>query len=122
MSERWSAGSPRTCSGAMYPIVPSMRPACVCGGVVGSALMPDRSRLDLRELGEPEVENLHAAISGDEDVLRLQIAMNDPLLVRRRQTTRDLHRILNRLAHRQRAGGEPLSECLPFEQFRDDVR
>jgi hypothetical protein len=31
------------------------------------------------DLGQPEVENLGASVIGDEDVLRLEIAMDDPL-------------------------------------------
>ena len=30
---------------------------------------------------EPEVENLHPSVTGDEQILRLQIAMDDPALV-----------------------------------------
>src|SRR5215470_7108048 len=35
----------------------------------------------LSEFGQTEVEYLHAAVTGDEDVFRLQIAMNDSFLV-----------------------------------------
>ena len=38
-----------------------------------------------RQLGEPEVENLGVAGARDEDVRRLDVAVHDPLLVRRRQ-------------------------------------
>jgi hypothetical protein len=31
-----------------------------------------------RELRQPEVQELHVAIVGDEDVLRLEVAMDDP--------------------------------------------
>ena len=78
-------------------------PGSVCGRrSVGSALAPARRWLGLRELGEPEIENLHAAVAGDEDVLRLQIAVDDPLLVRGGETVRDLDGVLDGLAHRQR--------------------
>ena len=39
-----------------------------------------------RELGQTEVEDLGLSVIGDEQVLRLQVAMNNTFLVRRRQT------------------------------------
>ena len=79
-------------------------------------------RLRLRELGQAEVENLHPAVVGDEEVLRLEVPVDDPLLVRRRQPVRDLDGVLDRLADRQRAGGQTLAQRLAFEQLGDEVR
>ena len=74
-SLRASAGWPRTCSGDMYATVPSSVPGCVssvrsagCGG----------SRLGL-QAGQAEIEDLHAAVGGQEDVLRLDVAVDDAL-------------------------------------------
>ena len=36
--------------------------------------------------GEPEIEHLHQVVRGDHDVVRLQIAMDDALSVRRLQS------------------------------------
>ena len=41
-------------------------------------------------LGQSEVENLHPVVVGDEQVLGLQVAMDDALLVGGRQSVRDL--------------------------------
>ena len=77
MSERWSTGSPRTCSGDMYPTVPNTAPASVSGG--------HRLRLGdlvpLRELREAEVEDLRPIVLREDHVLGLQVAVDDSLLV-----------------------------------------
>ena len=44
-----------------------------------------------RELGHAKVENLHEAVGGDHDVLRLQIAMDDAGIVGLGQAVGDLH-------------------------------
>src|SRR2546428_5749913 len=78
--------------------------------------------ISLYELGNSKVQNLHAAIFGDEDVLRLQVAMDDPFLVRSGQTMRNLDRIVDRFALRLRRAAQSFAQRLAFEQFRDDVR
>ena len=47
--------------------------------------------------------------------------MDDPLLVRRRESLRDLPRILDRLADGGPAGREHVREGLALEQLLDDV-
>ena len=81
-----------------------------------------RARLRTRQLREPEVEDLDAAVFGDEEVLGFQVAMDDPLLVRRREPARDLGRVVEHLAYRDPASGQPLAQRLAFEELRDDVR
>ena len=54
-------------------------------------LMDAGSRQALTELGKSEVENLYASIAGDEDILRLQIPMQDALVVGGRQAAGNLH-------------------------------
>ncbi len=44
----------------------------------------------LRQFGEAEVENLDAAIFGDEKIFRLQVAVDDAFFVGRGQSVRDL--------------------------------
>src|SRR5262249_14449173 len=73
-------------------------------------------------LRDPEIEELHALSLRDEkDVRRLEIAMDDPRLVRRRERVayvrRDPHRFVGRdalLAH------EPLAERLADEQLHHE--
>src|SRR6202040_2672088 len=55
------------------------------------------------QLRQTEIENLHAAVSGDKEILRLEIAMSDPSLMRRCQTLSNLLGIVERLALRERA-------------------
>jgi hypothetical protein len=50
------------------------------------------SRTTIGELRQAEVENLHDAVGRDLDVRRLQIAMDDPLLVRVLEGLADLTR------------------------------
>ena len=54
-----------------------------------------RRRIFLSQFGEAEVENLHALVDRDEDVFRLQVAMNDALVVGGGEPTGDLHRVLD---------------------------
>ena len=77
--------------------------------------------LDLGQLGEAEVEDLDAASSGDEEVLGLQVPVDDPFLVRRRQALGDLPRALDRLARRKPAARELRPQRLALEKLLDDV-
>ncbi len=74
------------------------------------------------ELRQPEIQDLHPSVRGDEDVLRLQVAMNHALAIRRCQAMRDLRRKLRGLAHRQRPGAHLLAQRFAFEQFTDEIR
>ena len=81
------AGFPLACSGLMYGAVPMMNPACVIAGVV---MVGDIERLRtvrparrIHRFGQPEVQDLHRAVGSQLDVRRLQVAMDDSLLVRR---------------------------------------
>ena len=74
------------------------------------------------QLGEAEVEDLDAAVARHEDVVRLQVAVDDPLVVRGRQPARDLAGVVDGLPMRQRRCADARAERLPIEQFRDDVR
>ena len=88
---------------------------------VAAWLAPAGARSSFGQLGETEVEDLDAAVDGDEDVLWLQVTMDDALLVRGGQAMRDLNGVLDRLASGQRAGIETLTQRGAFEQLRDDV-
>ena len=56
-----------------------------------------------------------------EVVLGLQIAVNDPLVVRRRKAAGHLNRAFRRLAHCERAAREPFTQRLAIEQFHNRV-
>jgi hypothetical protein len=73
------------------------------------------------ELRQTRIENLQPAIFRDENILRLQIAVNDSFAVRRRQAVRDLQRILRGLAHRQRPAGHLSAQRPAFEQFTYEI-
>ncbi len=72
-----------------------------------------------RLLGQAEVENLRPPVASEKDVVGLDIAMHDSFLVRRRQSCRDLHPQIHRLAYRQSACLEPLGQAFAFEQLGD---
>ena len=71
--------------------------------------------------GEAEVEDFHATVAGDEEVLRLQVAVDDPLLVGGGQRPRDLRAVVHGLAGRQRAVCELHPQRLAVEQLGDGV-
>ena len=73
-------------------------------------------------LGEAEVEQLRAPLVRHEDVLRLQVPVNDPLLVRRGQSLCDLRGEVDRLAGAKRALPEAYAQRLAFEELHDGVR
>ena len=84
-SVRASRSLARTCSGDMYATVPSMAP-----GLVRCAASDDRQSVSVlplraadfgRHLRQAEVENLGVPALRDEDVGRLDVAMNDALRV-----------------------------------------
>ena len=83
MSLRLSAGRPLACSGLMYAAVPRMTPIRVIAGLVivgdceTSPTMADR----FHRLSEAKVQNLDRAVVAHFDVRRLQITMDDPLIV-----------------------------------------
>ena len=74
--------------------------------------------LRVRQLRQAEVEDLHAAVVRDEDVLGLEVAVDDPLLVRGGEAVGDLERVVDRAARREPAAREDRAQGLPFEQLR----
>ena len=85
-----------------------------CCGEGGTGVGVSRPR-------EAKVQDLHLAVVQQEDVLGLQVAMDDPLVVRRGKTASHLDRALRRLADRERPPRQPLAQRLAVEQFRDGV-
>ena len=74
------------------------------------------------QLRQAEIEDLHPAIAGDKKILRLEVAMDDALLVRRRKSPCHLQPVVNRLADGKRATPQPLAQRLPFQQLGDHVK
>jgi len=74
-----------------------------------------------RTAGETEVENLHASVAKQKDVVRLEIAVDEPLVVRRGESAGDLHRAVGGSANRQRPLCEAIAERLAVEQFHHGV-
>jgi len=74
------------------------------------------------QLGDAEVEDLQPALLGEEEVLRLQVAMDDAFLVRGREALRELQGVAVRLMHRQSSFPQSLAQCDPVQQLGDDVR
>ena len=61
------------------------------------------------------------AVGQDEQVVGLQVAMDDALLVSRGDTPRNLERITQGLPLRNRPCGQPCTQCLAFQQLRDGI-
>ena len=76
-------------------------PGAVSVGEFVASAVADGARGSQR-LGETEVEHLHRAVGADLDVRRLEIAMDDALLVRRLERVGDLPRDRQRLGERNR--------------------
>jgi hypothetical protein len=72
-------------------------------------------------LGEAEVQDLDRAVRGDPDVGRLQISMNDALLVRRLDPVDQLTDDREHRVEPQRPGGRLAFDELEHEVIRADV-
>jgi hypothetical protein len=70
---------------------------------------------------EAEVENLDAAIFGQHDVFRLEVAVNDAGGVRGGQAVGDLRGDFEQLAGRDGLAGEQRAERFALDEFADDV-
>ena len=92
-------------------------PCSVCGGRVGLVC-----RLRRGFGREAEVEQLDLAVTGDEDVLRLEIAMHDAAIVRGGEAAADLHGVIEDRRQRERRRPNARAERLSFEQLDRDVR
>ena len=60
-------------------------------------------------------------VAGEEDVLRLEVAMDDAALVRRGQPARELRAEVERAARRDGPFANPRAQRLAFQQLGDDV-
>ncbi len=73
------------------------------------------------EPGQAEVENLHPSVPRDEQVVRLEIAVDDALLVGRGQAEGDLDAQLRGPRGRHGSPFQALAEALPLEELGDHV-
>ena len=104
-SDRASIVSPRTCSGERYPTVPTITPTSDMTSARG-----ERIRRDAKQLGEPEVEDLHAAVARDHHVFWLEIAVDVAGLMGGSKCLGDLRAHFDNFPRSQRAIEEPLSQ------------
>jgi hypothetical protein len=78
------------------------------------------ARFRCQPLGQPEIDHLHHAIGPQHDVFRLDVAMDDPRVVRRQQCAGDLSRDAARLGCSDRAA-HARPKRLPVDHLRRDV-
>ena len=69
---------------------------------------------------DSEIENLHARIR-NHDVSGLEIAMHDPVRVRRAQCIRDLRGMAQGIREWQRTSLQQLPKCFAPDQFHDQI-
>jgi hypothetical protein len=77
----------------------------------------DGRRKDLRQ---PEVEHLRLTSIRDEDVRRLDVAVDDPFQVRGVERVGDLDAKIEHGFNFQWLSGNPMPERLPLKQFHGD--
>ena len=91
----------------------------------GHAGVGPRARLVLgpgaRALGESEVEDLDLSVSGHEDVLGLQIAVDDPLSMGGGEPSRYVHGPLHGLLRGDRLSVEPAAQRVAFEELHHGI-
>jgi hypothetical protein len=98
-SLRTSSGSPRACSGEKY------------GRRAEEHLAAGRRGRAGHRARDPEVGDHGAPVGGEEDVLGLDVAVDDPGAVREREPARDLGAHARHVLGRERArAGEPVGE------------
>jgi hypothetical protein len=72
-------------------------------------------------LGQTKIENLHAVIASDENVVGLQVAMHNSFFMRGRESLGDFKGVFGRLAARECSGRQHLAQRLPFQKFRNQL-
>ena len=102
--------------------MPAITPSRVSATVIVGDCDDVASRfLARKHLRQPEVEHLHGAVGRDLDVRRLQIAVDDALLVRGFERVGDLARDRERLLNRQRARRQTLGERRALDQLEHEA-
>src|SRR5262252_921001 len=83
-----------------------------------SPLPTSQSRFN--QLRQPEIEHLNYAVAAQHDVFGLDVPMDDPGLVRRRERRGDLDGDVERGYHRHLPVGQNFSQRQPFDEFGGD--
>ena len=76
----------------------------------------------LGQFGQAEIQNLEAPVFREEQIFRLEVAMDDSFFVGCSKSTRDLQSVVQRLAHRNRPAAQALAQSFALKQFRNCVR
>src|SRR5262245_54606698 len=76
----------------------------------------------LRKLRETEVENLRAVLVADENIRRLDVAMDDALRMRSVERIGELNGDVEQVLDFQRSAVDAIAEALAFERLHHDVR
>jgi hypothetical protein len=84
-------------------------------------LSPCRSFID-RQFRKAKIQNLHDAIAADDDIFRLDIAMDDAIGVRSRQRRCDLNRHIQGVSARHRLRQHSFTQGCAFDEFCGDKR
>ena len=81
-----------------------------------------RERVDTARRGDPEVRDHHVRVAVEQEVRRLDVAVDDALLVRAVERDSGLGEPLQRLSGRDAALAEPIVDGAAVEVLHDDVR
>ena len=73
-----------------------------------------------KRLGETEVEHLHGTVGSDLDVCRLQVAVDDPVLVCSFESRGDLCRDRQRLVERNRPAGDAHRQVFALDELHHE--
>ena len=78
--------------------------------------------LDVERARDAEVRDLDLALLAEQDVLRLDVAVDEAVVVREGQPVRDVERELERAPQRQRPGADDqILQVLAVDVLEDDV-
>ena len=119
----WPA--PETCT----PGTRMIPPAVIAGVVIVGESEDRRERLrhaihahGLQRLRQSEVQHFHCAVFAHLDVARLQVAMDDALLMRGFESSGNLAGQRDRFVHRQRVPIEPFRQRRTLYEFQYETR
>ncbi len=105
----------------MYAIVPSGLPGLVNAGDRRHG-RPGVIAAARTDLGQPEIQNLRVPAAGDEQIRRLDVAVDDAGGVRRFERVGDLDRERQQLIDLERAPGDAMLQRHPLEELHDEER
>ena len=78
--------------------------------------------LDVERARDAEIGHLHLALAAEEDILRLHVSMDEPVVVREGEPVGDRERELERLPDREPARAhDELLQVLAVDVLEDDV-